>query len=118
VGLALAVLRESSLERRRVAVAAAAAILLVNVGYLWTKKRTQFFQRAEPTEQLIRFARQTPGPIFVRCFPRNPFIAEEAVRIGADRPAGTVIWSPQQGAATFCYQGAMVGQAVSPAQRP
>jgi hypothetical protein len=106
VGIALAALGQSSVERRRVAVAAATAILLVNLGYLWTKKRAQFLQRAEPTEQLIRFARQTPGPIYVRCFPRNPFIAEEAVRIGADRPAGTVIWSPQPGAATFCYTDA------------
>jgi hypothetical protein len=109
VGLALATLRQASPERRRLAAAAAAAILLVNIGYLWTRKRSQFVQRAQPTEQLIRLARATNGPIYIRCFPRNQYIAEEAVRIGAGRPAGTVVWTARDAAdrgaaATFCYQ--------------
>ena len=92
-----------------------AAVLLVamvahNVGYLWTKKRSQFLQRAEPTEQLIRLARETNGAIWVRCFPRNRYIAEEAVHVGAGRPPSDLIWSETEAAqrkpaATFCYEG-------------
>ena len=109
IAMALGTLERSSIEHRRLAAAAAAAMLLVNVGYLWTRKRAQFLQRAEPTEQLIRLARETRRPIYVRCFPRNRFIAEEAVRIGAGRPAGTVVWTAQEAAergatATFCYR--------------
>jgi len=94
-------------SRRLVAVVLAAAAVL-NVGYLWTRKRAQFLERAAPTEQLIRLARETQGPIWVRCFPRNRLIAEEAVHMGADRPGSTLIWSDAEAArerpaATFCY---------------
>lgn len=106
VGLAMANLR----PHPRLLAAAAAVILVTNVAYLWTKKRAQFVERAQPTEQLIRLARQTQGPIWIQCFPRNPYIAEEAVRIGAARPPGTLVWSAgdaraRGAAATFCYRG-------------
>ena len=44
--------------------------------YLWTKKRAQFVERAAPTEQLIHFARRTPGAIWVQCFPLAAITAE------------------------------------------
>jgi hypothetical protein len=54
------------------------------------------------------FARETPGPIWIRCFPRNGFIAEEAVRLGAGKPVRDVIWNEKEAvekkAAEFCYQ--------------
>lgn len=108
-GTALARLWAQPGAPRKLAAAAAAAILVVNLGYLWTKKRTQFQQRAEPTEQLIAMARGTAGPIWVRCFPRNQYIAEEAVHVAAGRPPDTLVWTEaeakQRGAtATFCYQ--------------
>ncbi len=77
----------------RVAAIVMALIALENAGYLWTKKRTQFLQRAAPTEQLIAFARRAPGPIWVRDFPRVPWIAEEAVHLGAGHPASDVVWT-------------------------
>jgi hypothetical protein len=85
-------------------------VLLHNVGYLWTKKRSQFLERAAPTEQLIEVARRTPGPIWVRCFPRNRFIAEEAVHLGAGHASSDLVWDEAEAtrrAATvvFCYQG-------------
>src|SRR5262245_409187 len=43
-------------------------ILSHNVGYLWTKKRQQFLERAQPTERLIALARSVNGPIFVNAF--------------------------------------------------
>jgi len=78
---------------RRVVAAALAAVLALNVGYLWTKKRAQFLERAAPTEELIAFARRTPGPIWVRNFLRVPWIAEEAVHLGAGHPASDVVWT-------------------------
>jgi hypothetical protein len=86
-----------------------AALLLHNVGYLWIKKRRQYLERAEPTQELIALARRTNGPIYVKCFPRPRPIAEEAVHLGAGKPAGEVIWDAQEAqargaAATFCYQ--------------
>ena len=92
-----------------VVAAVAAVALLHNVGYLWTRKRTQFLERAAPTEQLIALARRTPGPIWVRCFPRNHLIAEEAAHLGAGHPPADLIWDEAEAArrqvtAVFCYQ--------------
>jgi hypothetical protein len=86
-----------------------AALLLHNIGYLWIKKRRQYLERAEPTEALIALARRTPGPIYVKCFPRPRPIAEEAVHLAADRPVNDVIWDAAEAqargaTATFCYQ--------------
>jgi hypothetical protein len=87
----------------------AAAVLLGNAAYLWSRKRAQFLARAEPTEELIRLARQTNGPIWVQCFPRVPYIAQEAVHMAAGRPPSTLLWSEAEAAlrkpaAVFCYQ--------------
>ncbi len=91
------------------AVALAVVVLLSNVGYIWTRKRAQFIARAAPTEQLIQVARQAQGPIWVRCFPRVPYIAEEAVELGAGRSPSDLIWSESEAekrrpSAVYCYQ--------------
>jgi hypothetical protein len=105
-GLALLVgLAAARLEWGRWAAVAAAVLLLHNVGYLWTKKHEQFLERAAPTAQLISFAERTRGPIWVRCFPLPRIVADEAVRLGAGRAIGTLVWAPQQGASEFCYEG-------------
>jgi hypothetical protein len=85
----------------------AAAILVLaiatNVGYLWTKKRRQYLDRAAPTEELIDLARRTSGPIWVRCFPRQHWTAEEAVRMGAHRDPSILVWSENDPhTAEFC----------------
>jgi len=107
-GLALARLSAWKPSGPRLAAAAAAVVLLVNVGYLWTRKREQFLKRAEPTEQLIALARRTPGPIWIRCFPRNSYIAQTAVQLGAGRPPSILVWSETEavrlGATQFCYR--------------
>lgn len=97
------------LPKRRTAMAMVAALVLLhNVGYLWTKKRRQFEERAAPTEQLIAFARRNHGPVWVRCFPRNHFIAEEAAHLGAGLAPSDLVWSEaealQRHVAAFCYQ--------------
>lgn len=81
------------IHKHRLAAAVIALVLLHNLGILWIKKRAQFARRAEPTEQLIRLARQTEGPIWVRCFPRPGLIATEAVRLAAGRPASFLVWN-------------------------
>jgi hypothetical protein len=85
-----------------------AALLLHNVGYLWIKKRRQYLERAEPTQELIALARRTNAPIYVKCFPRPRPIAEEAVHLGAGKPVSDVIWTADEAqargtVATFCY---------------
>lgn len=105
-GLALLVgLAATRLPGRRWAAAAIVVMLLHNAGYLWTKKHEQFVERAAPTAQLISFAEKTRGRIYVRCFPLPRIVAEEAVRLGAGRAAGTLVWTQEQDAAEFCYRG-------------
>jgi hypothetical protein len=104
VGMALA-----RLQGRKALAALVIVILAVNLGYLWTRKRRQFLERAAPTEQLIRLARETSGPIWMRCFPRNRYIAETAVLLGAGREPSTLIWDEAEAArrgtaAEFCYR--------------
>jgi hypothetical protein len=94
----------------RQAIAVFAALMLVhNVGYLWIRKRTQFLERAAPTEQLIQMARQTDGPIWVRCFPRTDWIAREAVHLAAGKPDSILVWSESEARASgavaeFCFR--------------
>jgi hypothetical protein len=85
-----------------------AVILIANAGYIWTKKRSQFVERAAPTEQLIALARSNPRPIWVRCFPRVGWIAEEAVHLSTGRPPSDLVWTEADArardAVDFCYR--------------
>ena len=94
-------------RRRSLAALVCAAMLLHNIGYLWIRKRGQFLERAEPTEQLIALAKRTSGPIYIQCFPRPGLIAQEAVHLGAGKAVTDVIWdaatAKSRGAAVFCY---------------
>jgi hypothetical protein len=73
-------------------------ILSHNVAYLWTKKRQQFLERAQPTERLLSLARSVDGPIFVKCFspPLAPLHAEAALKLILNKPADTLIWSEEE----------------------
>jgi hypothetical protein len=109
VGLALARLYDEGGTPRRLAAALAVIALIHNVGYLWTKKRAQFLERAQPTEQLIQLAKEKGGPIWVQCFPRPLPIAQEALHLGAGLPPDDVILTEadaaaRKPAAVFCYQ--------------
>jgi hypothetical protein len=104
IGCAFQALMETN-RRRWVAAAVATVFVVHNVGYLWTKKRVDFLKRAAPTEQLIELARTTGGPIYVRCFPRPPIVADAAVELTTGRK--DLIWNAEQSGAakaTFCYQ--------------
>src|SRR5262249_16390505 len=110
MGAAIVRMRERFEKNYRwVAPAVLLIILVHNVGYLWTKKRQQFLERAQPTERLLSFARRIDGPIFVKCFPLDPSYGEAALELVLKKPAGVLIWKEEDArtrpqAATFCYE--------------
>ncbi len=92
------------LHRSLVLALTAAVVLATNIGYLWTKKREQFQERAAPTEALIALARKTPGPIYMRCCPGPPIVYQAALRVATGRPASDLLWEqPSTAAADFCF---------------
>ncbi len=109
VGAAIAALRERFTVRQAWIPSAVLCIMLAhNVGYLWIRKRSQFLERAEPTEQLIDFARGTSGPIFVRCFPLAPLTGNTAVKLALGKHSDALIWDEAEAVKlqvsyTFCY---------------
>jgi hypothetical protein len=108
-GLAMGYWSSRVPARPRVAAAVLAVVLAQNMGYLWVKKRAQFVGRAAPTDQLIALARRTHGPIWVRCFPRTEYIAEEAVHLAAGYSPKDLVWTGEEAerrhaVAVFCYR--------------
>jgi hypothetical protein len=89
---------------RSVVVATVVALLLAsNIGYLWTRKRQQFADRAAPVEALIALARKTGGPIYMRSYPDPQMVYESALRMRLRKPV-LLIWdaaSRSQAAAEF-----------------
>jgi multidrug transporter EmrE-like cation transporter len=77
VGIALTKLEERFSVRPTIAVAC--VIAGVNIGILWTKKRRQYLERAQPTELLIQAVHKAHGDIRLSCFPYSPLIAGGAV---------------------------------------
>ncbi len=112
IGAAIVVMKKRYAKRYKWAPPVVLLLILShNVGYLWTKKRQQFLERAQPTERLLSLARSVDGPIFVKCFPNNlaPLHAEAALKLVLGKPAETLIWSEEEAgrrplAATFCYE--------------
>jgi hypothetical protein len=93
-------------RRRSVAAAVAVAAIAINIGYIWTKKRAQFRERAAPTEAVVALARKTPGSIYMRCYPDARIVAEAAVRMRAGKSAQILLWPPaarSENAADFCW---------------
>jgi hypothetical protein len=81
-------------------------IIVHNCGYIWTRKHAQYVERAAPTESLIRLARRVPGPIYVRCFPYGPVIAQLALEVTGAKPSNLLVIGgppPPPNAVSFCY---------------
>lgn len=93
------------LHRKAVALTLMAAVIGWNAGYLWTKKRGQFLERAAPTEALVALARQANGPIYMSCPVRgaDQYCYEAAVRLRV--PGVKLVWGTASpaGAARFCW---------------
>jgi len=69
------------LKRAWLTPCAMAIIVVHQCGYLWSFKYWQYYQRAEPTEALIRLAERGPEEIHANCFPYSPNIADYALRL-------------------------------------
>lgn len=82
VGAAFLTLREkASGPRGKLALGLVIALMLAHqCGYLWIYKHRQFAERAEPTERLLRVAREASGPVYLKCFPYDASVAEFALR--------------------------------------
>jgi hypothetical protein len=78
----------------RVIAAVAVLVLAHNIGYLWTKKRAQYMQRAAATEALAHLAQQVEGPIYVHRFPYPLIVAQGTVILRAGKGYDSVIWAP------------------------
>lgn len=110
VGFALLQVYKRYWSRHRLAVVALCVLMAAqNVIYLWTKKRSQFLERAAPTEQLLSVVRASRGPVYVRCFPRPRVVADSAVQLMLGvQPSDSLLWTEDEarahpGAVTFCY---------------
>jgi len=110
VGFALLQVYQRYWSRRRAVVIALCGVMLAhNVIYLWTKKRSQFLERAAPTEQLLSVVRAARGPVYVQCFPRTRLIADSAVQLMiAPQASNRLLWTQDEArahpdAVTFCY---------------
>ena len=95
--------------RRPIGAAVLSGVLAVNIGYLWTRKRRQYLERAAPTEALVALARRTSGLIYMRCngSPVERAIFEAAVRVRIGRMP--LVWDSAQvrtAAAEFCWERA------------
>jgi hypothetical protein len=75
-----------------------------NTGYVLIKKRAQFLQRAAATEELLKFARSTEGPIYMTCFPYGRDVAEKAIEIKLLELPSRLVWdkTPPPGVVGFC----------------
>jgi len=93
VGAAFLALRErAAMWGRPWLVPLTAALMLAhNCGYLWFYKQPQFLKRAEPTEALLDLVRERKQPVIVDCFPYPMHVAQWAVQLVEDKPAGFVI---------------------------
>ncbi len=95
-------------HRKLVTAALIAIVLGVNIGYLWTRKRQQFLQRAAPTEALVALSRKTNGPIYMRCYPGPPLVYEAALRLRRGASAPPLLWKQNpaapSAAAEFCWE--------------
>lgn len=83
VGMALVKLEERFSVRPAIGVVSIIAI--VNIGILWTKKRREYLDRAQPTELLTQAVYQAHGDIHLSCFPYSPLIAGGAVEYAHGR---------------------------------
>jgi len=81
------------LYRSAVVAGVVALVLASNVGYLWTRKRQQFAERAAPVEALVALARKTDGPIYMRSYPDPQMVYESALRMRL-RKLVLLIWDP------------------------
>jgi hypothetical protein len=107
---------------RRLQYTVVAAFLLFNIGYMWSRARTQDQERAAPTKQLISELRKLqPAPTLILDFPQIPIIANattglvpgwrpELLVVALSRDACKNCRILQWNRRTQCYEHPSVGQ--------
>jgi hypothetical protein len=91
--------------RRWIPAAVAALIVTHQAGYVLFVKHRQYVERAEPTEALLRFAKQVSGPIYIHCFPYGLYAAQTVLEVGIGKDAPALVFDPDPATATpalFC----------------
>ena len=91
-------------SRRRLLPVLVAAFAVHNIGYIWTSKRQQFLQRAEPIEAVVTQAQTNPlRPVRLACFPGNMGELERALRFRLGEPTAVVnVDANEPAALSFC----------------
>jgi hypothetical protein len=87
----LALREQASRNWRWLPAALATVLILHNCIYIWTRKHAQYLERAAPTEELVRYMKQAPGPVHIHCFPLPMNLAQLAVEIGAGKPSSQLV---------------------------
>lgn len=73
-------------------VALVAAVVVHNAGYVLFWKHKQYVDRARPTETLVRFALDHPGPFRLLSFPYSRDVAVSTLKLRAGRRPETWAW--------------------------
>lgn len=68
----------------------AATAVLYNAAYIWTRKHSQFLERAAPIGAVVRAAKAANGPVYVHGFPYPFSAAEAAAFIEGGKPLNSV----------------------------
>lgn len=101
----LALWRRVPVSRRWVPAAVAAVVILHNGGYIWTRKHSQYVDRAASTEALVEFLGKAKDPVYITCF---PYAFEVADLTAQYRLGRKVLFAPPgakvEGTA-FCWTG-------------
>jgi hypothetical protein len=91
------------------ALPALAALLVVhNSGYTLTRKHAQYKERAEPTEKLLQLARNTPGTLYLHCFPYGIEVAQLTLEVTGVKSREQLVigGTPPPDAVPYCLGGA------------
>jgi hypothetical protein len=83
-------------NRRWIAALVAAIVVTHNVGYLWTRKHSQYERRSAPTEELLRVFRGNPAQVRILCFPYSRWIAQYTITVGAKQKWDDRMWQPRK----------------------
>ena len=84
------------LYRSAITAAVVTVVLVANIGYIWTKKRQQYAERAAAVEALVVLAKKTDGAIYMHSYPDVQIVYEAAMRLRVRKPV-YLVWDAAAG---------------------